>query len=230
MSSIGTSIRQFIERRRDHRRRDVIIIAGMLIVILLLAWWRPTLPTSQDIAALTAQWGASGPLTLMITIILESVIAPIPGTFISIAAGALYGVWPGVLYVWVANVIGSSLSFVIARSLGRRVVVRIVKPESLSRYDAFFRRNPLLIFLAYMMPVLFPVDMMGYVLGLARMRYRKFIVYVTLGFAVNLTILTAFGSQLLDASNSVRLLYLAGMVVLVLIALYIQKRIARTYS
>lgn len=230
MSSIVNHIRQYIDSRRDHRQRDLLIIAGALLVILLLAWWRPTLPTAEDITVFTAQWGAAGPLALMLVIILESVLAPIPGTFISIAAGVLYGVWPGVLYVWVANIIGSSLSFLIARYLGRRVVERIVKPESLARYDAFFKRNPLLILLAYMMPILFPVDMMGYVLGLAGMRYRRFVVFAMVGFAVNLTILTTFGSQLLDASNPVRLMYLGGMVVLVLIALYVQNRIKRKYA
>ncbi|MBI5037672.1 MAG: TVP38/TMEM64 family protein [Candidatus Kerfeldbacteria bacterium] len=225
--SIRGTIRWILRREANDWKKDFFIIGGIILIVGAFIWWSPPLPDAATIQEWTERLGASGPLAMMMTIVAESILAPIPGTFISIAAGVLYGVWPGVLYVWVANVIGSSLTFFIGRKLGRPVVEKIVRGKHIDSYDAFFRRNRLLIALAYVIPILFPTDMIGYVVGLSQVSYRRFAIYMPIGFAINLTILTSFGNNLVEASKATQTWYFASMLILVFIAVLVQRSINR---
>lgn len=201
---------------------DLLIIAVFLILILSLAIWNPSVPSRMDVDQWVGQWGFSGPLALILTIILETIIAPIPGILISITAGALYGVWPGILYLWIGNIIGSTVSFLIARKLGRLIVKKIIKEERIKIYDDFLRRNKFLVWLVYIVPI-FPVDMIGYVIGLSAMPYKHYLKVIAIGFAVNLFILASFGNQLLTASGKMKLVYALGSMLLLVIAITTEK-------
>ncbi len=214
------------QRNKKIWKTDLAIVSIFFVVALVVIFWNPALPSELDVNTWTDKLGVSGPLALMLTVIIESVIAPLPGTFISIAAGVLYGVWPGMLYVWIANVIGSTLSFWIARKLGRPIVRRLIKEKTIERYDKFLRRNRFLIILMYSVPI-FPLDMIGYVIGLADMPYRKYIVIITCGFAINLFILTSFGDHLLTASGGVKALYALLIMVIIIAASTTEKIINR---
>lgn len=201
---------------------DLLIIAIFLILILFFAIWNPAMPSRMDVDQWAGQLGFSGPLALILTIILETIIAPIPGILISITAGALYGVWPGILYLWIGNIIGSTVSFWIARKLGRLIVKKIIKEKRIKIYDAFLNRNKFLIWVVYVVPI-FPVDMIGYVIGLSDMPYKKYLKVIMIGFAINLFILTSFGSRLLTASGGMKLIYALGIMLLLIIAVTTEK-------
>jgi uncharacterized membrane protein YdjX (TVP38/TMEM64 family) len=206
---------------------DLLIIFIFLVVIIIFAIWNPTLPTRSVVDEWVSQWGINGPLALILTIIIETVIAPLPGILISITAGALYGIWPGILYLWIGNMIGSNLSYWIARKLGRPIVKKIIPERTILVYDDFLSRNKLLIWLVYIMPI-FPVDIIGYVLGLSAVPYKHYLKIITIGFAVNLFILTAFGDQLLTASGNMKLVYVLGIMLLLIFAVTIEKILKAT--
>ncbi|MDP2789762.1 MAG: TVP38/TMEM64 family protein [bacterium] len=191
------------------------IAAVVLVVAVLLIVWEPTLPTQATVERWVQQFGAAGPLAIIGFIALEVVIAPIPGGFIPITVGALFGVWPGVLYTWLGNVIGSLLAFALARYVGRPLVTRFVKPTTLERLDTFLHRSPKLIWLVYMVPV-FPIDIITFAVGLSAIPFRRFVLVMTVGFVVSQIILTTVGGQLLTASGWQRMI-VAGLAILVVL-------------
>jgi len=201
---------------------DLFILIIFIIMIAFYSFWNPSLPSRMDVSEWVNQWGVSGPLALILTIILETIIAPVPGILISITAGVLYGVWPGILYLWIGNIIGGTISFWLARKLGRLIVKKIIKEQRIKVYDDFLSRNKFLIWLVYIVPI-FPVDMIGYVIGLSDMPYKKYLKVIMIGFAVNLLILTSFGSQLLTASGGMKLVYALGIMLLLIIAVTTEK-------
>lgn len=203
-------------------RVDLVILIIFIILIALYSFWNPTLPSRMDVSEWVNQWGVSGPLALILTIILETVIAPIPGILISITAGVLYGVWPGLLYLWIGNIIGGTISFWIARKLGRLIVKKLIKEERIKIYDAFLNRNKFLIWVVYIIPI-FPVDILGYVIGFSAMPYKQYLKVIMIGFAINLFILTSFGNQLLTASGGMKLVYALGIMLVLIIATTTEK-------
>jgi uncharacterized membrane protein YdjX (TVP38/TMEM64 family) len=79
--------------------------------------------------------GFIGPFLLIGLNTLQIVIAPIPGYVVQIAAGWVYGVWPGALYGTIGLGLGAFLSMSLARSLGRPFALRVLGAERLARWE-----------------------------------------------------------------------------------------------
>jgi uncharacterized membrane protein YdjX (TVP38/TMEM64 family) len=195
--------------------KDIGIASIALALAALFIVWEPALPTQETVTRWVEKFGAIGPLAVIGFIALEVVIAPIPGGFLPITVGAIFGLWPGVLYTWIGNVLGSLLAFALARYVGRPLITRFVKPATLSRLDTFLHRSPKLLWLVYVVPV-FPIDIITFAVGLSAIPFRRFVLVMTIGFAVSQVILTTVGGQLLTASGWKRMV-IAGLAVLLVL-------------
>ena len=101
----------------------------------------------------------------------------VPGSLLTLTAGALFGLWPGVPVVYVAAVVGSSLSFVVARYLARPWVEHWARGDA--RFDAVDRavaaEGVRMVFLLRLTPLV-PFTILNYLLGLTRVRWRDSLV------------------------------------------------------
>src|SRR3989344_2387930 len=217
------------KRNRALWRTDVAIIGFFLLMMVAFAFFGKYFPGRDEVETWTSQFGGGGPFVVMAIIIAETVIAPIPGGVVVIALGILYGVWPGILYAWVGNMIGSTLAFWISRKFGRPIVGRLVKKEQLSLYDAFLGRNELMMWLVYLLPA-FPVDVASFAIGLSTISFRRFLKIISIGFLSTGLILTTYGQKLLEVSEGVRLIYLAVAMFAVIIAVTLPKFIVTKRS
>ena len=121
--------------------------------------------------------GSWGPL-VFILIYIVAVIAAIPGSALTIAAGALFGSLFGVIWVSIAATLGASLAFLIARYLARDTVV-----NWLSRNDRFRRLDQLtevhgaaIVALTRLVP-LFPFNLLNYGFGLTRVKFWTYVLW-----------------------------------------------------
>ena len=125
-----------------------------------------------------ARWveslGPWGPLVFILLYIL-AVVLFVPGSILTLAGGALFGVVLGTLYVFVAALLGSCLSFLIARYGGRRFVEKRLGQNP--RFDAVARavaQNGLKITFLLRLSPAFPFSLMNYALGLTRVRFQDY--------------------------------------------------------
>lgn len=118
--------------------------------------------------------GAWGPVAFIVLYIL-AILLFVPGSILTLAGGALFGVGFGTLYVFVAAVLGSCLAFLIARYGGRHFVER--RLGSNPRFDAVARavaQNGLKITFLLRLSPAFPFSLMNYALGLTRVRFQDY--------------------------------------------------------
>jgi uncharacterized membrane protein YdjX (TVP38/TMEM64 family) len=129
---------------------------------------------------------------------LQVVAAPIPGEVTGFVGGVLFGpVW-GVLYSTAGLTLGSWLAFVLARWLGRPLVERLVRRETMRRYDYVMRHKGLfLAFLLFLIPG-FPKDYLSYLLGLGHMSQRSFLLVSIPGRLLGTILLTLGGAYFRD--------------------------------
>ncbi len=128
--------------------------------------------------------------------VLQVVAAPLPGEVTGFVGGIFFGTVGGVVYSTIGLTVGSWLAFVLARMAGRPLVERIVKPETINRYDYVMKHKGMfLAFLMFLIPG-FPKDILCYVLGLGHMRQRDFLVVSTSGRLLGTVLLTMGGSFL----------------------------------
>jgi uncharacterized membrane protein YdjX (TVP38/TMEM64 family) len=94
--------------------------------------------------------------------------------------------------------IGSWIAFMLARMLGRPLVVRMVSAETIRRYDYVMKHKGLwLAFLMFLVPG-FPKDFLCYLLGLGHMRQRDFLLISASGRLFGTVLLTMGGTYFHD--------------------------------
>lgn len=124
--------------------------------------------------------GPLGPLAFIALQILQTVVAPIPSNVVSIIGGSLFGWW-GILWTTIGSTIGASIVFYISRRFGRKLVEKLVKPETLKKVDFIIgKRAGLMIFLVFLLPGL-PDDIVCYIAGLTDVPLRRLVAIFAIG-------------------------------------------------
>ena len=127
-----------------------------------------------------AEWvqglGALGPIVFILGYAI-AVVAFIPGSLMTLAAGAIFGLAEGTFYVLVAATVGATLAFLIARHGARAAIERRIQDDE--RFAAIDRaigaEGLKIVFLLRLSPV-FPFNLLNYSLGLTRVRLVDYFV------------------------------------------------------
>lgn len=101
----------------------------------------------------------------------------VPGSFLTLAAGAIFGLLKGTVYVFVAATLGSSAAFLVARYVARAAVERRLqqRPKFRTIDQAVGREGLKIVFLLRLSPV-FPYNLLNYGLGLTQVRFRDYLI------------------------------------------------------
>ncbi len=159
------------------RGRTLLRIALVIAVVaLLLVFGR----SAAAYLPLFADWveglGAVGPLVFVVGYA-AAVVAFVPGSVLTLAGGAIFGLFGGVLYVFTAAVLGSTASFLIARHVARDAIAKRIEGDA--RFGAIDRavgeEGRKIVFLLRLSPV-FPFNLLNYALGLTRVRLADYLV------------------------------------------------------
>jgi uncharacterized membrane protein YdjX (TVP38/TMEM64 family) len=104
-------------------------------------------------------------------------VAFIPGSVLTLAAGAVFGIVQGVAWVFVGALLGSTAAFLVGRYVARDWVERRiggdVRFEALDR--SIGRQGLKLVVLLRLTPVM-PYNLLNYALGLTRVRLSQYVV------------------------------------------------------
>ncbi len=125
-------------------------------------------------AAWVDSLGLWGPLVFILGYAVATV-AFVPGSLLTLAAGAIFGLGRGTLYVVVGATLGASASFLVARHLARATIERRLqgRPRFESIDRAVAKEGLKIVFLLRLSPI-FPYNLLNYGLGLTRVRFRDY--------------------------------------------------------
>ena len=152
------------------------IVLGGLALVALLLLGRELGAGIPRFAAWVEGLGIWGPAVFVAGYAL-AVVAFAPGSVLTLAAGAIFGLLWGTLYVLVAATLGACGAFLVSRYLARSLVER--RLESNPRFSAIDRavgeQGRRIVFLLRLSPV-FPFNLLNYGLGLTRVRFVDYLV------------------------------------------------------
>jgi len=149
--------------------------------------------------------GALGPIAFVAGYAL-AVIAFVPGSALTLASGAIFGVAKGTVFVFVAALLGSTGAFLVARHLARAAIEKRLAGDP--RFAAIDRaigsQGRKIVFLLRLSPI-FPFNLLNYGLGLTRVRLVDYVIagvgmlpgtllYVYLGSAAGQAVAAAGGA------------------------------------
>lgn len=121
--------------------------------------------------------GPWGPL-VFIAIYAIAVVAAIPGSVLTIAAGAMFGSLLGVAVVSVASTLGAAMAFAVARWFARDSVARWLKNnEKFTKLDRMTSRHGAIVVAITRLVPLFPFTLLNYGFGLTGVRFRTYVLW-----------------------------------------------------
>jgi uncharacterized membrane protein YdjX (TVP38/TMEM64 family) len=130
----------------------------------------------EAFAARLESLGAWGPILFVAAYVTASV-AFIPGSLLTLVAGAVFGLTRAIPLVFVSAVLGSSAAFAIARAFVRDAVIRRLERDrrAAAVLEAVAEQGWFVVLLLRLSP-LFPYNLLNYALGASTVRYRDFLI------------------------------------------------------
>jgi uncharacterized membrane protein YdjX (TVP38/TMEM64 family) len=179
-----------------HKRREFWLLIGAATLLSMLVWW-----VSEPFGAVMAhmgnmrEWiltfGALAPLVYIIVFSLQILIAPLPGQFLGVMGGYLFGVLLGSLYSITGLTVGAGLAIWLGRRFGRPLLERFFEPAQLALWEKKMRtRSGFTWWLLFLFPV---PDLIFYVAGLSSTSLRTLIIALLAGRGLGLFLANSMG-------------------------------------
>jgi uncharacterized membrane protein YdjX (TVP38/TMEM64 family) len=161
----------------------------------------------------------SAPLFLLVVII-EVVIAPIPGGAVGYLGAARFGFWQAWPLLYIGNLIGTFLVFTLARKFGAPLFEENTSSKTRERYDRLLDGHPLLLWFFYTVPLI-PVDVLSVLAGLSHMSRRRFFTIAFTGYFFYTAIVAYVGSSLAHLIGITEALSVIGAIFVVILAAWL---------
>jgi uncharacterized membrane protein YdjX (TVP38/TMEM64 family) len=170
------------------RRVAALVIFPLVVaalVVPVIVWhaelWR-LFGSVRRIRTWIEGWGAVAPLVFMAIQAIQVIVFAIPGEFVQIAGGYLFGGLLGIVLSLGGILVGSTVAFFLSRWLGRPFVAAVVPRAQLERVEKLLesRSSRIVFFLLFLIPGI-PKDILCYLAGLTPMSFIFFLAISTVG-------------------------------------------------
>ena len=181
----------------------LLVVAGMLVL--------------QQVPATV-----SAPLFVLV-VVLEVIIAPLPGGPIGYLGAARFGFWNAWPLLYIGNIIGTTIAFVLARRFGAPLFEEHVAAKTRARYDVLLDGNTALLWAVYALPIA-PVDILSVLAGLSRMSAARFLLIAYTGFLLRTAIAAYAGSALAEFAGMSTAMSVIGAAFVIGLIVWLWKR------
>lgn len=139
--------------------------------------------------------GAWGSFVYVWLVMLEVLVAFIPGWFVYPVGAAIFGFFQTIILVMVANFVAASVSFWIGRRWGKPLLEKFIAAKFTLQFDDYMERNGTwAVFILKINPIT-SLDVWNYVAGASKISYWKFTIANLLGILPLVVFSAALGEQ-----------------------------------
>lgn len=231
LASAINGVSEFLSRRvskvkankSKYLRKALVLLVAALIVSAAWSSIKDFLQ-ADNITRMVEELGAFGPLALALFQILQVIVAVIPGDFLIVVAGKVYGFAGGFWINMVSTVIACFVAFFIARWSGRKVVERLVPAKVLDKWMKMVDEKGSVIFVITFLVPVFPADAMNFVAGLSQISPKKFFLVSVIGRMPKIFLMTLVSSGLQLSPLTWLLIGLVLLASLLLYSVYRSKK------
>ncbi len=146
-----------------------------------------------------SELGAWGPV-LFILLYVAAAVTLAPAFFLTVAAGAMFGVWRGSLIVFIGASLGASAVYVLGVPMSRsRLMARLTRDRRVAAVrDAVRGEGAWVMFLLRLSPLV-PFNILNYALALSGVRYSDFAIAL-IGMIPAIIMYTYYGKVVGDVA------------------------------
>ena len=151
--------------------------------------------TPASIRDYIRSFGNKAALVYIIAYVVNTISIVPPIAPLSLAAGLVFGVVWGTIYLMVAALLGTSATFMISRFFGRRLVEKFLKGK-FNNLDEKLQNNGFVTVLFFRIVPLVPYEVLNYVSGLSKIKFKDYFFATLLGLVPGVIISAFFGGSL----------------------------------
>jgi len=214
------------------------IILGLAVVVGLAIWFvvRFNLLTQiQDPLQELLQSLGFWKYAVFIVLYIIACVLLLPGSFLTLAAGAVFGLMTGSILVNIGATLGSAAAFLVGRYLARDWVAQKISghPNFIAIDKAVADEGWKIVLLTRLCPI-FPYFLLNYAYGLTRVSFRHYFFATWIGIVPGSTLFVYIGSLANpgDAKDSIWTwaFKILGLIATLLLTVYITKVARRALS
>jgi uncharacterized membrane protein YdjX (TVP38/TMEM64 family) len=173
-------------------------------------------------------YGSFGPIVLILFHIIQTVIFFIPGPFISIGGGYVFGVWLGTFYNIIGSTVGTMLTFFIARHVGQGYFLKWMDQREYRHIEKVLgEKGAKVVFFARLFPI-FPNDVVTIAAGVSPINAKDFSIASFIGYIPTLYLENLFGEEL-NGAFTLKTAILAGVLLLLGLTYLLRNKIKLTF-
>ena len=185
-----------------HKVCTAALITAVVVLFLLLTYFvgMPLVKKFQESPEAFRTYVDShqvlGPLLMMGLVILQVVVAFIPGEPFELGAGFVFGWWQGMLLCLAGAALASALVYLAVRKWGTGLI-EVFFPKKKMQSFLFLKNEKklnLLVFMLFLIPGT-PKDMLTYLVGLTPMKLSSFLILTTIARIPSVVSSTLTGSM-----------------------------------
>jgi uncharacterized membrane protein YdjX (TVP38/TMEM64 family) len=176
--------------------------AAAVVILLVIASLRFDLHLIlREALASISGLGPAGPVLFVVLYIMACVLL-LPGSILTLGAGAVFGVVKGSIAVSIGATLGATCALLVGRYLARDWVAKRISgnPKFRSIDDAVAREGWKIVLLTRLSPI-FPFNLLNYAFGLTRVRIRHYFFASWLGMIPGTVMYVYIGSLAGDLAS-----------------------------
>ena len=127
--------------------------------------------------------GPSAPVVYVLFVVVEVVVAPIPGLILYAPGGLLFGGFIGGLLSLIGNTLGAGISCQLVRLFGRRIIHTLSEVDGVQRISKGLESRGLWVILLLRVNPLTSNDLVSYAAGLTKIPTWKVMIGTMIGMA-----------------------------------------------
>ena len=185
-----------------------------------LGWLEYTFAELERMIASAGPWAPAMVIALMIV----HCFVPFPAEVLALCAGAIFGVIWGTALIWVGAMVGASLSFGLARWLGRDAVARVLPARQAAKLDNWAKEQGTVALLVSRLIPVIAFNLINYAAGLTRVGWGTFLWTTAVGIVPLTVLMVWFGAQMRELSWPVLLSVSAAGIAVIVAGHYVRRR------
>lgn len=164
------------EKKPASRGKLVLTVAILAVVVAaLILGGRQAGQYLPQFAAWVEGLGFWGPLVFILGYALATV-AFVPGSLLTLAAGAIFGLARGTLYTFLGATLGAAAAFLVARYVARGAIERRIAGNArFAAIDRAVGKEGFKIVALLRLSPIFPFNLLNYSLGLTKVRFLDYL-------------------------------------------------------
>jgi uncharacterized membrane protein YdjX (TVP38/TMEM64 family) len=177
----------------------LIAVALVVVAVTVIPLLIPAGPV-RDFLAWVQGLGIWGLVFLALFYIPASILL-VPGTLITLAGGALYGVWETTVAISLGSTAGACAAFLVGRGIARPWVERqVAASPKFQAIDRAIAEHGFRVVLLLRLSPVFPFNLLNYALSLTRVSFRDYFLASWIGMLPGTIMYVYIGSTLGELS------------------------------